>query len=246
VKSAKRLVLITLGGAGVIASFWLTWPAAGWFRTSILTLLAEFVPPAVDPAFLQQTGVAAVQTLAISIAGTALAFLFSFSLAWLSTARRTLAWLSRGLFVLLRAVPDLLWALIFVFVAGLGPAAGALALAFHTTGVLGKLFGDTFENVDRRIVESVASAGGSPSAVSLYAVVPQAWAQCISFALYRWETNIRSATIVGVVGAGGLGQMIYTTTNLFQYRRVATLILAIFAIVVIVDHTSRRLQRIYS
>jgi len=246
VNLAKRTALITLGGAGILASFWLTWPDAGWTRSSILALLREFVPPAVDPGFLRQTGVAALQTLAMSIAGTALAFLFSFSVAWLSTARRALGWFSRGLFVLLRAVPDLLWALIFVFVAGLGPAAGALALAFHTSGVLGKLFDDTFENVDGRIVESVASAGGSPSAVSLYAVVPQAWAQCISFALYRWETNIRSATIVGVVGAGGLGQMIYTTTNLFQYQRVATLILAIFAIVVVVDHTSRRLQRVYS
>ncbi len=242
---ARRTALITLAGSGILASFWLTWPEADWTPASIFALLGEFVPPDVESSFLTQTGVAAVQTLAMSIAGTALAFLFSFAIAWLSNARRGLGWASRGLFVLLRAIPELLWALIFVFVAGLGPAAGALALAFHTSGVLGKLFGDTFENGDGRIVESVASAGGSPGAVSLYAVVPQAWAQCISFALYRWETNIRSATIVGVVGAGGLGQMVYTTTNLFQYQRVFTLILAIFLIVVVVDHTSRRLQRVY-
>ena len=241
----KKAGFSALALACIAGSFWLTWPEDDWAPASVLGFLAEFAPPVVAPAFLRQTSVAAMETVAMSVAGTAVAFFVAFVIAWVSTARRGLAWVSRGFFVLLRSIPELLWALIFVFVAGLGPAAGALALAFHTSGVLGKLFGDTFENVDRRIVESVASAGSSPAAVSLFAVVPQAWTQCIAFALYRWETNIRSATIVGVVGAGGLGQMFYTTTNLFQYQRVSTLILTIFAIVLAVDYASRRLQRIY-
>lgn len=242
-KRAASIIIVVLAIAG---SFWMTRPRDEVTLAGVFGFLVEFFPPELDATFVRDTAGAALETLAMSISGTAIAVIIAFAVAWSATAGRIVRWISKLAFVVLRSIPELLWALVFVFVAGLGPAAGALALALHTTGVLGKLFTDTFENVDRRIVESARAVGGSPAGVSLFAVIPQAWTRCISFTLYRWEINIRTAAIVGLVGAGGLGQAVYTTTNLFQYHRVLTLIVVIFIVVTAVDYASRALQRIYS
>jgi phosphonate transport system permease protein len=113
-----------------------------------------------------------------------------------------------------------------------------LALALHTTGVLGRLFADTLENLPPAPAEALRINGAAPIAVFLYATLPQATPQFLSYVLYRWENNIRAATVLGVVGAGGLGQMLYFHLSLFHMQQVATVVLAMLVLVVIVDATS--------
>ncbi|HUE96337.1 MAG TPA: phosphate/phosphonate ABC transporter permease [Longimicrobiaceae bacterium] len=144
---------------------------------------------------------------------------------------------------LLRTVPEILWALLFVFMVGLGPFPGVLALAFHTGGVLGKLFGEILEDVDPRPLEALQATGAGRLRILLYGVLPQAAPQLLSYALYRWEVNIRAAAVLGFVGAGGLGQRIHVTISLFLGHQLLTLVLAIYAMVTLVDALSAYLRR---
>ncbi|MGH7262412.1 MAG: PhnE/PtxC family ABC transporter permease, partial [Candidatus Rokuibacteriota bacterium] len=144
---------------------------------------------------------------------------------------------------ILRTIPEIVWALIFVFAVGLGPFPGVLALAVHTGGVLGKLFGEVLEDVAPEPIETLQSAGAGRLAILFYGVLPQAAPQFISYALYRWEVNIRAAAILGFVGAGGLGQRIYVAISLFLENQLLTLILAIYVMVTLVDALSAYLRR---
>jgi phosphonate transport system permease protein len=125
---------------------------------------------------------------------------------------------------------------------GLGPFPGVLALGFHTGGVLGKLFGEVLEDVDPAPLEALHAAGASRFTVIVYGVLPQALPQFVSYALYRWEVNIRAAAVMGFVGAGGLGQQIYVAISLFHEHQLLTLILAIYVIVTLVDALSAYLR----
>ena len=138
----------------------------------------------------------------------------------------------------LRAIPELVWASILVIAAGLGPLPGTLALAAHTMGVLGRLFADAIENAPAAAARALRDNGTPAPAVFLYATLPQALPQLLSYTLYRWENNIRAAAVLGVVGAGGLGQMLHYHLSLFQTRETATVILAMLAIVLLVDVAS--------
>ncbi len=143
---------------------------------------------------------------------------------------------------MLRAVPELVWAAIIVIAAGLGPFAGVLALAVHTTGVLGRLFAEALENVPPEGAAILRINGATRVAGFWYATLPQVLPQLASYALYRWENNIRAAAVLGLVGAGGLGQLLYLHLSLFQTREAATVILAILALVGLVDAASYRLR----
>ena len=118
-----------------------------------------------------------------------------------------------------RSVPDILWALVFVVALGLGPFPGALALAVHSAGVLGKLYSETLEAVPSRPVEALVATGASNAQAFLFGRLPQAMSGFASLTLYQWECNIRSATILGFVGAGGIGQQILVSMNLFEYPK---------------------------
>jgi phosphonate transport system permease protein len=203
-----------------------------------------FVPPAMDAPFLARTGWAALETLAISVLGTLLAVIGGLTLAlpaagrWGAPAR----FVARGVLNVARAIPELVWASMIVVAAGLGPFAGTLALAFHTTGVLGRLFAESLENVPREANDALRRNGVGATAAFWYSTLPQALPQLTSYTLYRWENNIRAATILGVVGAGGLGQMLYFHLSLFQTHEAATVLFAMFALVAVVDVLSNRLR----
>jgi len=137
----------------------------------------------------------------------------------------------------------MVWALIFVFLVGLGPFPGVLALGVHTGGVLGKLFGEVLEDVDPQPIESLQSTGANRLQILFYAILPQVLPQFISYTLYRWEVNIRVAAVLGFVGAGGLGQRIYIAINLFFGNQLLTLILFIYVLVTLVDYLSAYLRR---
>ena len=230
----------------------------------IATYTAGLFPPNLSRAALREAGVGAVETFAISFVGSVLSICIALPLALL-TARvmlyqgilyegREMSRRSRTLRVgvyagakatlaVLRTIPEILWALIFVFMVGLGPFPGVLALGFHTGGVLGKLFGEVLEDVDPRPLEALQSTGASRLRILLYGILPQAAPQFVSYALYRWEVNIRAAAILGFVGAGGLGQRIHVTISLFLEHQLLTLILAIYVMVTLVDVLSAYLRR---
>lgn len=202
--------------------------------------VAEFSQPDLSSAFLLQTGWAAVQTLAVSSVGTLLAVAAGVVLALPASGRFGLAAkvLARMLLNVLRSMPELVWAALMVLAAGLGPMAGCLALALHTTGVLGRLFGETLENLPPAAEQALRQAGARPLEAFAYACLPLAISQWLGYALYRWEMNIRMAAVLGFVGAGGLGQMLHFHLSLFQQAQSMTIMLGIFVLVMGVDTVS--------
>jgi phosphonate transport system permease protein len=141
-----------------------------------------------------------------------------------------------------RTVPDIVFALIFVAAFGLGTLPGVLALAIHTTGALGKLFTEVVENIDMRPVEGIAASGGSWLAQVRFAVNPQVLPNLVSYSLLRFEVNVRSATVIGFVGAGGIGQDLIVAIRKFYYSDVSAMLLLIIATVMMIDMLSARLR----
>jgi len=225
--------------------------------------IKNFWPPTTDGAFLSIVGHAALETLAISIGGTAIAAALAMGLLyfassedligaggeWDATApyqkmlRRGIFISSRALLNMLRTIPEIVWAIFFVFAVGLGPFAGTLALGIHNAGVLGKLYAETIENIPRGPVEALRASGSSRFTAFSYGAIPQASSQLIAYSLYRWEVNIRAAAILGFVGAGGIGQQIHISISLFLESRLATLTIAILILVNAVDLLSGYLRR---
>ncbi|WP_416761614.1 phosphonate ABC transporter, permease protein PhnE [Roseateles sp. So40a] len=206
--------------------------------------LGEFFPPQLSPAFLSRIGQGALETLAMSAMGSGLAAVAGLAIALLaSRPPGPVRWLSRWLLNALRSVPELVWASILLVAAGLGPMPGTLALALHTTGVLGRLMAEALENAPPQTAQALRWAGASRWQVFAFATLPQAAPQLLSYTLYRWENNIRAATVLGVVGAGGLGQMLSLHLSLFQMRETGTVVLAMLALVMVVDACSYAARR---
>ena len=208
-------------------------------------LLAGFAPPETASGFLHKTAIATLETLAMSALGTLLAVAGGLLLAIPGAGRfgRAPRAMVRGLLNVLRSIPELVWASILLVAAGLGPFAGTMALAAHTAGVLGRLFADALENAPPLPERSLRLNGATPMAAFFYATLPQTLPQMLSYTLYRWENNIRAAAVLGVVGAGGLGQMLKFHLSLFQMERAATVILAMLLLVALVDALSFALRR---
>ncbi|MGE3536475.1 MAG: phosphonate ABC transporter, permease protein PhnE [Candidatus Tectimicrobiota bacterium] len=206
-------------------------------------LLRSFFPVAIEPAFLHKITFATLETLAISWLGTLLAMLAGLACAlpaagmWGVLARG----LARLLLNALRAVPELVWAALLVIAAGLGPFPGTLALAFHTTGVLGRLFAEALENAPREPYLALRRHGVGAIAAFSYGLLPLIIPQLTSYTLYRWENNIRAAAVLGVAGAGGLGQLLYYHMGLFHFHETGTILLAMLILVSLVDFCSNRL-----
>ena len=213
--------------------------------TSTLELLSGFAPPETALPFLHKTAWATVETLAMSALGTLLAVIAGLALAIPAAGRfgKPLRVVLRGLLNVLRSIPELVWASILLIAAGLGPFGGTLALGAHTAGVLGRLFADALENAAPGPEQSLRTNGAKPMAAFFYATLPQTLPQMLSYTLYRWENNIRAAAILGVVGAGGLGQMLKYHLSLFQMPQAATVIIAMLLLVALVDGVSFALRR---
>lgn len=212
---------------------------------SATEFVTGFMPPETSPAFLRKTFSALLETLAMSALGTAIAALAGLLLALPASGRggAVLRAATRILLNATRSVPELVWAAMLLIAAGLGPFAGTLALAVHTAGVLGRLFADALENTPPLAEASLRINGASASAAFLYATLPQISPQLLSYTLYRWENNIRAAAVLGVVGAGGLGQMLKFHLSLFQMQQAATVIIAMLLLVALVDGLSFALRR---
>jgi phosphonate transport system permease protein len=259
-------------GAGFAALLVWSWhgtgvdPAALFGREGLGQIAAyvlKLFPPDLSAHALRDAARGAVETFAISLIGSLLSVGMAVPLSLLAT--RTL--LYRGILFegrppgpgaralrvalyaagkatlrVLRTIPEIVWALIFVFMVGLGPFPGVLALGVHTGGVLGKLFGEVLEDVDPAPLEALQATGATRFQVLVYGVLPQALPQFVSYTLYRWEVNIRAAAMMGFVGAGGLGQRIHVSISLFHEHQLLTLLLAIYLIVTLVDALSAYLR----
>jgi phosphonate transport system permease protein len=182
------------------------------------------------------------QTLGISVIGTLLGVVLGALLGIPATAadpeadrprgiawlvRRALRRLCRSALSLLRAIPEVLWVLLFILAVGLGPFAGALALGVHTGGVLGKLYADTFEEVSPLPLRGLRATGATPLQILVWGAWPEARRMLVSYTVLRWEMNLRASTVVGLAGGGGLGIELYNSMQLGFYPRMATLILVV-------------------
>lgn len=237
---------VTLGLIALtVASFWsldlqlgrlLSWDSAARMGR----FLGELLSPNTDPTFLGKLAVASAETLAMSALGTLLAAIGGIALALPASRshpgdRAPFRWLARLVLNALRSIPELVWAALLLISAGLGPFAGTLALALHTTGVLGRLFAESVENAPTHAGDALRVQGVGEVRVFMYATLPTVLPQLMSYTLYRWENNIRAAAVLGVVGGGGLGQMLAFHMGLFQMRETSSVLLAMIALVVLVD-----------
>ena len=186
-------------------------------------------------------------TITIATLGSLLGAILALPLAVL-TARNLhaptfIAWSAKGLLDVLRSIHTLVFGLVLVGIVGLGPTAGILAIALHSMGTYGKLFAESIETLDMAAIHAVQSVGAGPVQVFFNAIWPAVLPQFVSSHLYIWEFNIRDSTILGMIGAGGLGLLITEATSLFQWGRLATVLLVVTILVMSFDALSRRIRR---
>jgi len=222
---------------------------------NMLRFCRGMFPPDFGKDFVLGLGSLVLQTLAISILGTLIGIIIGGFLAIPATSSlvlpqpdspgarsvsdRGLRWsiflATRLLLNVLRSIPDLVWVLICIVVIGIGPFAGTVAIGLHTAGVLGKLYAETLEEVPRKPMEALRALGAGPFQLLWWGLWPQAKRMLASYTIVRWETNLRVSAILGLVGGGGLGQAIYNNVQLGFYSRLGTLLLVIYALVMVSD-----------
>lgn len=208
------------------------------------TYAADFFPPDFREwrLYLKEM----VVTLHIAIWGTLLAVVFAIPCGILSSSNVTPAWIHqpmRRLMDAARAINEIVFAMLFVVAVGLGPFAGVLAIFVHTTGVLAKLFSEAVEAIDPQPVEGIRSTGANPVEEVVYGVIPQVLPLWISYSLYRFESNVRSAAVVGMVGAGGIGVVLYEVIRSFQYAQTSAVLLLLIVTVSLIDLGSAKLRK---
>ncbi|WP_442107468.1 phosphonate ABC transporter, permease protein PhnE [Pseudomonas sp. NUPR-001] len=244
VTSAWVLLAVTL----------LHWSAAGtqlsWRELTnglpqIGDFLARSMPP--DLSILPRLWQPAIETLQIALWGTLLGIVFAIPLAFLAArnlqGNRWVYAATRQVLNVIRSINELILALVFVSAVGLGPFPGVLALALHGVGMLGKFFADSIEEIDQGPIEALQATGARPLQVVVFGVIPQVITAWIAVVLYRFEVNLRSATVLGMVGAGGLGFELVSSLKLFKYPETATCIIVITLMVVAADLVSSRLRQ---
>jgi phosphonate transport system permease protein len=188
-----------------------------------------------------------VVTIQIALWGTFLAVVAAVPFGILSAHNMAPLWLNqpvRRLMDLFRAIHEIVFAVLFVVAVGLGPFAGVMALFVHTTGVLAKLFSEAVEAIDPRPVEAIRVTGASRVQQVVFGVIPQVLPLWISFSLYRLESNVRSATVLGIIGAGGIGQVLFESIRGFYYPESAAILLIVVLTVTVMDLLSQQLRRI--
>ena len=224
-----------------------SWAAVGRMGRFV----GELLQPETGSVFVGKVLMASLETLAMSALGTLMAVLLGLGLALPASkahAQDRAHWRAaiRLLLNALRSTPELVWAALLLIAVGLGPFAGTLALGLHTSGVLGRLFAESIENAAPGPAFALRVRGVGEGRVFIYATLPQILPQLMSYTLYRWENNIRAAAVLGVVGAGGLGQMLAFHMGLFQMAETGTVLLAMLLLVALVDALSYLLRSAWS
>lgn len=209
-------------------------------------LVGRMMPPNLDPDFLLRVFWRMVETFQIALVGTVVGVVLSLPFAWLSARDITpigpFRYISRMLVSLFRTVPDLVWALLFVSAVGLGAVAGTMTIVVDTIGFCGRFFAEAMEDADKKPQEALFAIGAKKFSVLCGAVLPDAMPSLINTTLFALEKAVRSSVVLGLVGAGGIGQELKVAFDLFQYRNASTIILVIFAIVVVMEFVTDRLR----
>ncbi|WP_176053811.1 phosphonate ABC transporter, permease protein PhnE [Paraburkholderia caribensis] len=241
--AGKRSWISLLGWIVVIGVLGLSWHAADMRPLDLLTdsgnmgqFAKDFFPPDFTEwrTYLHEMGV----TLAVAVWGTALSIVCAIPFGLMSAHNMAPAWVVqpvRRLMDACRAINEMVFAMLFIVAVGLGPFAGVLALWVHTTGVLAKLFAEAVEAIDPRPAEGVRATGATSLDEIVYGVLPQVLPLWISYALYRFESNVRSAMVVGMVGAGGIGVVLYESIRSFNYSQTAAVMLMVVVVVTVID-----------
>jgi phosphonate transport system permease protein len=253
-----------------LACLVLLWPALvysefkPWILFDLKSLRAtggflnDFLTPANEPEFLIRVLQQTWQTVAIATAGLTLALLGAIPATLIITERLSISRLGTGrmrlpaavlrqlvrwLLIVLRSVPELVWALLFVRVVGLGPTAGVLAIAISYSGMLGKVYAEILESSDARATDALLANGSSRMAALLYGALPDSSSELVSYTVYRWECAIRGSAVMGFVGAGGLGQLMQESVNGMNGGEVSTMLIMFVLLVALADLVSRMLRR---
>jgi len=209
-------------------------------------LLSRMYPP--DVAYAPEIVDPLIETLHIAGLGTAGALVLAVPVALLAaentTPNRATYWLGKVVVTTSRSVNTIVWALIFVVVFGSGPLAGAVAIAFRSVGFLGKLLGEEIEEIDLGQVDAVRASGASAAQVLLYGILPQVKPALVGLSVYRWDINVRDSTILGFVGAGGIGVQLFRAVNAFAWQSVSTILLVILAVVLASEGISAYARRL--
>jgi len=247
----RHFVYITLGVA------FLAWCADGVNLrpreiANAIPVIADYFGRMAPPkwSFVEAIWKPAVETIYVAIWGNVLATIVGLPLGLLaaSTVTRSVILRSAAMGVLnvLRSISELIWAILFVAAVGLGPFPGALALGMNYGGILGRLYAEAIENVDKGSIEAMEATGASRLQVVLFAVFPQALPQFVTYNLYWFEVGVRSAAVLGMVGAGGIGFELITSIRLFEWREVGLILLFILGMVTIIDLASTYIRsRLY-
>ena len=256
--TATAVVLLVLWPMLVQAEFkpWILWDAQSLAAT--WQFIASFVPPAHSPEFLQLVATSAWETIAMATAGMALAMLGAIPLTLLVTERLSISRIGSGqvsplaaavrhavraLLVLLRSVPELVWALLLVRIVGLGPTAGVIAIALTYCGMLGKVYAEILESSDAAACNALLHNGSGRLKALLYGALPESAAELVSYTIYRWECAIRGSVVMGFVGAGGLGQRMDESMKMMAGNELATMLMVFVLLVAGADAVSAMLRR---
>ena len=235
---------------GLVVLVWLAWDTgADPVRLArglpwILDFLRRMIPP--DLAVLPATLAGALKTVEIALLGTAVAAVLALPLGFLSARNvvpPSIFYPARAVLNLFRSVDTLVYALVFVAAVGLGPFPGVLAVVAYTTTSLAKLYSEAIEGIDPGPVDAITATGAMRLQVLRYGVLPQVLPLFLSYVLYRLETNIRAATVLGFVGAGGIGFYLQTYLRMIDYPAASTALLVTVAMVMVVDAISSRLRK---
>ena len=225
---------------------------------AMAAFLRGFAPPEMSTEFLGHVVRATLETLAIATTGITLAFVVAVPLALAVTRSLSVSRIGPGpgywrgaalragvriLLTILRGLPELVWALVFVRVLGLGPAAAVLALAITYGGMLGKVYAEILESTDTTPARALLESGSRPGAALLYGLLPNAAPEIVSYTVYRWECAIRASVMMGFVGAGGLGQLMDQAMKLLHGGEAATILIVFLLLVQLADAISARLRK---
>ena len=221
------------------------WPWVWDAPAQMSDLASRMFPPNTSNLTVIAKGM--VETLHIAVIATAAAVFMAFPVALISAKNITphpiFYWIGRFIIVATRSIDTLIWALLFVAILGPGPVTGIIAVAFRSIGFLGKLVSEAIEEIDWGPVEAVQAAGAGYFKVLIYAVVPQIFPAFLAITVLRWEINIRESTVLGLVGAGGIGFLLQTAIDIFAWRTVSTILIAIIIIVVIGETVSAHVRK---
>ena len=215
------------------------------YADNMTRFMAGFFPPDFYewPLYLDEM----IITIKVAIWGTALSVVFAVPFGILSSENVVPWWIHQPTLRLMdaaRAINEMVFAMLFVAAVGLGPFAGVLALWIHTTGILAKLFSEAVEAIDPRPVEGIRATGANRLQEVIYGIIPQVLPLWISYSLYRFESNVRSATVLGIVGAGGIGMVLWEYIRGFYYGQTAAVMLIIIVTVSVLDMLSQRLRKL--